>query len=334
MESVRVLLYGVGAIGSLTARAALERGWIEVVGAIDAHPDKVGRDLGEIIGLKEHMGVRVEGNAAEALRRSRPDVVLHATGSFLNVVEPQLMQAIVHGANVISTCETLAYPFYRYPEAAARIDLAARRAGVTVVGAGVNPGFLLDLLPSVLTSVCLKVDRLRAVRVIDAGRRRETFRKKIGLGLPPEEFERLLRDGALTAHVGYAESVHLIADVLGVKLSRVEEGQRPIISEEEIKVGETRIRPGSVRGVEGYGAGYVGDHELIKITFTACAGVKEEYEEIVVEGEPEVRWRSSGTHGDQATAAIIVNIIPRVLEAEPGITLVTRLRPPSHVASF
>lgn len=330
MRRIKFLVYGVGPIGSLIAKYALERPWMEAVGAVDIDPGKVGRDLGDVVGLGRSVGVRVEKDGGRVLRESRPDVVLHATRSYLDQVYPQLEEALTVGANIISTCETLSYPYYRYPELARKLDEEAKEAGSTVLGAGVNPGFLLDLLPAVMTTPCLKVEKIIARRVAEASKRRLSFRKKIGLGMEPKEFEEKLRRGELTAHVGFAESVYLIADALGVKLERVEEGQKPLIAGKRLELGGVKVDGGKVRGVYGYGSGYLEGREVIRVEFTAAAGVEEEYEEIVVKGEPGVRWRNvGGTPGDAATAAVVLNLVPAVLEAGPGLTLVTRIRPPA-----
>jgi len=304
---LRLSIYGFGEIGRLLARVALKRGH-EVVGAVDVDPKLVGRDVGEVLGLGR-LGVRVVSDPDEGLRES--ELVLHATGSHLPRVYDQLERAVRLGKSVISTCETLAYPFYRYPILARRLDALARSRGSTVLGAGINPGFLLDSLVVVLSASVSRILRVRARRCLNALRRRPSFRKKIGLGLDPREFEEGLRSGRYSGHVGYAESVCLIADAAGLNLTRIVEGQEPLIAEEEIR-GEQVVGRGKVRGVRGYAAGYVGEEEVIRVEFEASAGAQD-YEEIVIEGEDYgIRWRSDGTPGDLGTASVILSLAEKI----------------------
>ncbi len=315
--SLRVLVYGVGPIGALIARYALKKGY-EITGAVDIDPNKIGKDLGDVIGLNEKLGVIVQGNPEEAFKPVKPDIVLHATTSWLDKALPQITLSVKMGANVISTCETLSYPYYRYPWLAELLDNYAKRHEVTVLGTGINPGFLLDTLPAVLSLPHVQVEHISAIRIIDASKRRRSFQKKIGLGLTIEEFNEKISKGEITAHVGFAESVLLISEILGLKITRVEEKQEPVVSEDELRTQYFEIKPGTVRGVKGMGIGYTGDREIIKIEFHAIVG-SEEYEEITIEGEPTIKWRSTGTPGDPGTAAVIVNMAPRVVEASSGL---------------
>ena len=315
--SLRVLIYGVGPIGTLIARYALKKGY-EITGAVDIDPNKVGKDLGDVIGLNEKLGIIVQSNPEEAFKPVKPEVVLHATTSWLDKALPQIAISIKMGANVISTCETLSYPYYRYPWLAELLDNYAKRYEVTVLGTGINPGFLLDTLPAILSLPHIQVEHINAVRVVDASKRRRSFQRKIGLGLTVEEFNEKISRGEITAHVGFAESVFLISEILGLKITRVEEKQEPVVSEEELRTQYFEIRPGTVRGIRGMGTGYTGDKEVIRIEFHAIVG-SEEYEEITIKGEPTIKWRSTGTPGDQGTAAVIVNMAPRIVEASSGL---------------
>lgn len=314
---IRVVVYGLGPIGQLIAKVALARG-LEIVGAVDIDPSKVGKDLGELIGIGRELGIKVSGNADSVLKESKPDVVLHATGTWLDKVYGQLVKAIDAGADVVSTCETLAYPWYRYPELARLVDSYAREKGVTVIGVGVNPGFALDALPSLLTVVSSRLDGIRAIRSLDASKRRYSFQKKIGLGLEPGEFRSMLERGEITAHVGFAESTLLIAEILGLRLDEVREGQEPIIADKYYETQYFKVKEGTVRGVRGFGSGIINGREVIRVELVACVGC-EEYEEVRLIGEPEVTWRSTGTPGDLSTAAVAVNTATRIGDVRPGL---------------
>jgi len=327
---VKVAVYGLGPIGMLIARKVLEIKSLELVAAFEVDDSKIGRDVGEVIGVNSRIGITVsrESEAAEILRRSGADIVLHATSSHLDKIYPQIVKCIEAGTDLISTSETLANPWYRYPKLASEIDRMARENDVSIIGAGVNPGFFFDALPILMTLVCTRINRLRVIRSLDAGKRRLSFQKKYGLALSVEEFTRKIESGEITAHVGYGESVDLIASALGVNLTRIVEKQEPIVSTKQLKTQYFEIMPGRVSGVHGYGIGYAGEKELVRVELLAEVG-GEEFEEVVIEGEPPVKWRSTGIAGDTATAAVIVNLIPKVLGARTGLLRITDIPLPS-----
>jgi 4-hydroxy-tetrahydrodipicolinate reductase len=330
-ENIRVVVYGLGPIGALIARNALNRKGIEVVGGVDIAPDKVGKDLGDVIGLGRHLGVDVvhDNDSLSLLLRSKPHVVLHSTSTYLDKIYPQIVKCIKAGADIISTSETLAYPWYRYPELAFLIDEVAKKQNVTVLGTGVNPGFVFDTLPAFLSSVCVDVGRIHVVRSIDASKRRYSFQKKYGLSMTPQEFRDKISRGEITAHVGYAESIMLISHMLGLKIDKIEEGQEPIIADKYMETQYFKIHPGQVCGIRGYGIGYIEGREFIKLELLAAVG-RTDYDEVTIEGNPPLKWRNEyGTAGDTATAAMIINVIPRVLNASPGLLTMKDVAIPS-----
>jgi len=321
--SLRVAVYGFGEIGRILALTALRRGH-EIVGAVDIDPRLLGRDVGEILGV-ERIGVKVTKDVEEGLREC--EVILHATGSYLPAVYGQLAEGIRLGKSVVSTCETLAYPYYRYPVLARRLDDLAKLRGSTLIGSGINPGFLLDALAVVLSAPFPILKRIKAKRSLDASKRRMSFIKKIGLGLNPSELLQGLENGKYTGHVGYAESVCIIADAASLNLTRIEEKQEPIIAEDEIKLGELAIGRGMVRGLRGFAAGYVNGVEKIRVEFEASA-LAPEYEEIVIEGEDHsITWRSSGTPGDLGTTSVILSIAEKLDQMPYGLLTMADLIP-------
>ena len=333
--SIQVVVYGLGPIGSLIAKYAITKSGIRLIGGIDISPDKVGKDIGEIIGLGKSLDVPVvhDDNAMDILREA--DVVLHSTATYLDKIYPQIVKCIKAGADIISTSETLAYPWYRYPELAFLIDEAAKKQNVTVLGTGVNPGFVFDTLPAFLSSVSININRIHIVRSINASKRRHSFQKKYGLGMTLEEFQEKISKGEITAHVGYAESIMLIASMLNIKIDRIEEGQEPIVADKYMETQYFKIQPGQVCGVRGYGVGYVNSNEFIKLELLA-ATEREDYDEVIIDGEPQLKWRNEcGTAGDIATAAIVINMIPRVYKAPSGLlTMKNMLIPTAIIGNF
>ncbi len=320
---MRIGIYGFGSIGRLVAKEALKRGW-EISGAVDINEAIIGKDIGDLLGLDSSYGVEVS-NDPSVLFES--DVVIHATGSYLDQVYDQILTIIGMGLDVVSTCETLAYPYYRYPVLARIIDAEALKNDVTVIATGINPGFLLDTLAITMAMPVNIVKKITATRVIDAGKRRASFRKKVGIGLDPDEFKRLLEKRILTGHVGYAESVLLIADALGIHLEKVVEGQEPVVAKKEITYEDRTLPKGTTIGISGYGIGYHRGEEAIRVEFHAYLGA-EEYEEITINGtEYSIKWKSSGTPGDLATASIILNIASIIDEIMPGLRTMSDIIP-------
>jgi hypothetical protein len=326
---MRFAVYGLGPIGSLISKVAIARGY-EPVAAIDIDPNKVGKDIGEVISIGEKIGVQVSGDP-RVLYEVKPDLVFHSTGTWLHDVYKQLVHAIDSGADVVSTCETLSYPYYRYPELSNLLDEYAKTRGVTVLGTGINPGFLLDSLPAFMSTSIAILEKIVAIRSLDASKRRLPFQKKIGVNMDPEQYQKALARGELTGHVGFAESILLLARIAGLDIDRVEEGQEPIVATESINVNGVEVEEGKVVGVVGFGKGYIEDNEVARIELRAGIGF-EDFEEIILSGEPEITWRSTGTHGDLGTAAVIVNIAPRVLDYQPGlITMADLVKAGYHI---
>jgi 4-hydroxy-tetrahydrodipicolinate reductase len=254
---------------------------------------------------------------------------LHSTGSYLRDVKAQLLKIIDSGADLISTCEELAYPFLKHPGLSRELDTRARRKGVTVLGTGVNPGFVMDTLVVTTSGVCQEVKKIRSARIQDASVRRLPFQKKIGAGLTPAEFKAKVEEGTIR-HVGFAESIAMIASALGWKLDRIEEKVEPKIAERTVAGDYVKVEPGQVAGVDQNAWGIRSGERLITLNLQAYLGCSDPREAIVIEGRPPIELTvKGGIHGDIATSAVVVNCIPRVLNSRPGLTTMKDLPVPS-----
>jgi len=312
---IRVVQFGCGPIGCSIARLAATKPNIEIVGAIDLV--NLGQDLGQVAEMGRNLGVAI--SSKDVLNRLKPDVVLHATGSSLEKIYPQLEGIIKAGINIVSTCEELAYPCRKQPKLAEALDKLAKEHQVSILGSGVNPGFLMDAWPLFMTAVCQEVKYIRAVRVQDASPRRIPFQKKIGAGKTVQEFDELVKAGSLK-HVGLPESIAMIAAGLGWELDDIRETIEPITAKTEVKSNYITVKLGQVAGVKQVGRGLKNAEELITLDFQAYIGAPESYDAVYIAGTPNMEVIiKGGTNGDLATAAIVVNSIPRVLEAPPGL---------------
>lgn len=194
------------------------------MGAIDIDKNKVGKDLGELT-TGRNLGTSITDKVDQVLARTKPDVVLHSTASYLKDVKLQLLKIINAGADLISTCEELAYPFLKHLDLSKELDARARKEGVTVLGTGVNPGFVMDTFVITTTGVCQDITKISSIRIQNASLRRRPFQRKIGAGLTPEEFKAKFAEGTIR-HVGFAESVAMIASAVGWKLDRIDSDRR------------------------------------------------------------------------------------------------------------
>jgi 4-hydroxy-tetrahydrodipicolinate reductase len=314
----RVIQYGVGAIGVEVARVLAGRPDVEMVAAIDSDPGKAGQDLGRVAGLGTDLGITVTTDTEAALALPA-DLVVHTTGSYLEEVAPQLLAAVDAGKNVLSTCEELAYPWDRHPDLSRRIDARAKAAGVTVVGTGVNPGFVMDTLALALSAACQSLSRLEIRRVVDVSRRRIQLQRKVGVGITSEEFEERKATGRF-GHVGLMESARLVAHALAWQVDDWQEVLEPVVCADPRQAGKIRLERGQVAGIHQVVSGRSNSREVLRLELEMSAGVAQPRDEVVIEGQPPVHMViEGGIHGDLATAAIVANAIPAVVAARPGL---------------
>jgi hypothetical protein len=188
-DKIKVIFYGVGAIGSEVVRFALTRPWMDVVGAIDSDPAKVGLDLGTILGLEKNLGIKVRGDPGALFSGVEADVVVLTTGSFLPAIYSQLDMAVQADLNVVTSAEELAFPTLQSAELAEKLDQLAKKKDVTIKAAGINPGFVLDSLIVFLATASADIEQVWAKRVVDCSRRRRQLQTKVGAGLSADEFK-------------------------------------------------------------------------------------------------------------------------------------------------
>jgi len=318
MSKINIIQIGIGPLGIKMYQMAQSRDSETIVGAVDVNPNVIGKDLGVLAGM-EPSGIIVRGKISEVLASVEADIALLTTVSDMNRITPHIMELLTHGLPVISTCEELSYPWNEEPELALKLDVAAKEADVAILGTGVNPGFLMDSLPSVLSGVCSHVQKVEVSRFQDAKFRRIPFQQKIGAGLSPDAFEAKRRTGTLR-HVGLTESMQFIAYQMGWKLDKTEDILAPVIADSEIVTDAMTIPAGYASGVRQIGLGFVGDEEKIRLEFQAAVGEKESYDEVRISGTPDIISRiKGGVNGDVATCAITLNAAHSVLAAQPGL---------------
>jgi len=318
-KKIRVIQYGVGPIGASIARLMREKQAIEIIGAIDTDPAKVGRDLGEVTGATDApWGVKISADAKEVLEQAA-DVVIHSTSSSLPKVMDQLLMCLEAESCIVSTCEELSFPLRTHPELAAQLDKAAKDWGVALVGTGVNPGFVMDKLVITLAAVSQRIEHARALRIVDASKRRLPLQKKIGAGMSVEEFRAKVAEGVIK-HVGLPESVAMISDALGLAVDEITETIEPKVATERVQTEFLTVEAGQAAGVHQIARGLAGGKELIHLELQMYVGAKDPADTLTLTGHPNISLTiPGGSHGDIATASVAVNSIPVILDAPAGL---------------
>ena len=327
---IKVIHIGLGPIGAGVLRQVAGRKGMAIVGAVDVDPAKIGRDAGEVCGSPRKLGVKITDDIARTIKATKPDVAVLCTSSSLKHVLPEFEAVLKLRVPIVSTTEELAYPTRANARVAKKIDALAKRSRVAVLGTGVNPGFLMDALPIMLTGVCESVQAIEVDRVQDARVRRLPFQKKIGAGDTRERFMDRVKDGSVR-HVGLAESITMIADAMGWKLDRVTDDIQPKIAEKRVTSEFLTVEAGQVAGLIQDGVGYRKGEPIIKLHMEAYLGAPESYDAVRIAGKPPLSMKlAGGVHGDIATTSITVNSIPKVLAAPPGLRTMRDVALPSY----
>jgi hypothetical protein len=318
----RVIVVGMGPIGVNCARAVLADSGMQLSGLVDLDPEKLGKTADELVqpSLKPGAGPPVVSSVSAAIGSTRADVAIVTTTSKFDKVIPTLRELMAAKLHVVSSCEEMSWPSYLYPELAAQIDAEAKRAGVALLGTGVNPGFVMDFLPLVLSSMVTKVTGVKATRRVDAGTRRQPLQKKVGATMSVQQFNALKAEGKI-GHMGIAESVALIAAGLGraVKIGSVQVGLEPVTADREIPSLLGPIHPGQVRGMRNT-AQWSDEGLTIELDLVMAVGERDPQDSIELAGPVPLKLViPGGTPGDTATVAALVNFARILPKASPGL---------------
>ncbi len=333
MENIKVVLWGLGSMGSGMARFLVDKKGIEIVGGIANRESKAGKDLGSLLELDRELGVEVTNNPEEAITGD-VDVVLHATTSFLKDSFPQLKLIIEKKVNVISIAEELAYPSAEDEELTEKLNLLARENGVSVLGTGINPGFVLDLLIITLSGACATVDKIKASRVNDLSPFGPTVMKTQGVGTTVEEFNKGLKDGSIVGHIGFKQSIAMMADRLGLELDEIKQTREPIVSKTHRETPHVKVEPGMVAGCKHIAYGIKDGEEVITLEHPQQIQPEKEGTDtgdyIKIEGVPGIDMAiQPEIPGGIGTMATAINMIPQIVKAVPGMLSMKDLPVPS-----
>ncbi len=336
VEPIRIAVLGTGQMGAGIARLVLDKPGMSLVGAYARRPERVGADLARVVGLERDPGLAIHGDLAQMVRDGRPQVAIQATCSRLDEALPEIAVLLQHGVNVISIAEQMAWPAATSPAAARQLHRLAAAHGVSVVGTGINPGFVLDLLVIALSGVCLDVASISATRVNDLSPYGRTVLDSQGVGLTPEQFRRGLEEGVVVGHYGFTESIHMIAAALGWEIEHIEQTREPIIATVPRETPRVRVDPGAVAGCHHRAVAYRDGRPVITLDHPQQVAPEAEGtvtgDCIEIRGTPDVRFAGSPEiPGGQGTIALAVNMVPRVLAAAPGLYTMADLPVPAAI---
>ncbi|NPV09741.1 MAG: dihydrodipicolinate reductase [Anaerolineae bacterium] len=315
---VRVAAYGLGPIGRAIAAAAAAKKSLDLVGAVDVAPDIAGRPLSDVVAGGPR-GISVAPSLARLLDACQPEVVLHATGSYLDRVYPQFQELVQAGLNVVSTCEDASYPTTVQARLLTeQLDRACKEAGVRVLATGINPGFAMDVWPLVVSAAQARVDRILVRRVVDASTRREPLQRKIGAGMTAEEFRKEVAARRL-GHVGLEASALLLAKGLGRRVLEQSGSIEPVLADREVVTEYFQVPPGRVVGLRQELRCQLSGGAQMILHLEMFLGAPEPVDEVTIEGDHEAQVKVvGGFPGDTATAAVVTNAVLPSLRCPPG----------------
>ncbi|MGM0445618.1 MAG: 2,4-diaminopentanoate dehydrogenase [Bacillota bacterium] len=333
MGNIKVVLWGMGSMGSGMGKYLVDKKGVEIVGAIANRESKAGKDVGEFFGLDKEVGVKITNDPMSVITED-VDVVLQATSSFVKDVYPQIEEIVKRKVNVISIAEEMAYPMVESKEISEKIDKLAKENNVSVLGTGINPGFVLDLLIIALSGACAKVDKIEAARINDLSPFGPTVMRTQGVGTTVEEFEKGIKDGSIVGHIGFLESINMIADRLGIELDKVEQTREPIVSETHRETEHVKVEPGMVAGCRHIARGYSDGKEVILLEHPQQIHPGKEGTEtgdyIKIKGIPDINMSiQPEIPGGIGTMAVAINMIPVIVGAKAGLVTMKDLPVPA-----
>ena len=326
-KNVKVAIWGFGAMGSGMAEVLLRKQGVDIVGVCDIHPDRVGKSMFDVLGVPkgDRKEVVIKGDITKVIKKQSADVVLLCTDSFTAKTFDKIKLIVELGINVVSTAEEMSYPKAQEPKLAAKINKLAKANGVSVLGTGINPGLMMDLLAILMTGACTDVEYVKCERVNSLSPFGPAVMEEQGVGITLEEFNTQSEAGHLAGHVGFNESVTMICDAIGWKLDKaVEQTMAPIVSNVHRKTKYAEVLPGNVAGCTMKGYGYVNGKLAVEMIHPQQ--IEPELEGtntgdyVVIKGTPNVNLSNKPEiPGGIGTIAMCINMIPHVINAKPGL---------------
>ena len=320
MQNVKVIIWGLGAMGGGMADMLLKKEGVEIVGAV-GRGAKIGKSMFDYI--KTDRGNRPDvliGDFKDVIKPGAADIVLVCTDSFTKNVFEKLEFIMNQKINVITSAEEMAYPQAQNPDLAKKLDEIAKANGVSCLGTGINPGLIMDLLVLIMTGCMEDVEHIVSRRVNSLSPFGPAVMEEQGIGVTVDEF----KNGHLAGHVGFAESMGMIADGIGWNIDKFEQSMEPIVTDVDRKSPYGFAKAGNVAGVAMKAFGYTDGKLMIEMDHPQQiepeqVGVQTgDY--VIIKGTPAINMvNSPEVEGGIGTIAMCVNMIPQVINAKPGL---------------
>lgn len=274
--------------------------------------------------LADRDDVAVIGPAArdQGLLRSGAELVIVATTTLLEGVAADVELAVASGSSVIVSSEEAAFPWNVDGTVAHRIDALARERGVTVLGGGLNPGFLFDALVLTLLGAHAMPHDIRITRVVDVSRFGPAVRGRLGLGVTAEQFAAGRASGAILGHAGFSQSMRVVGDAIRLPVDQIVAEFEPYYGADGRTEGFRQRYTGSTGGRAWFTAEFVGHVDL------RAAGLEARDTIDIDDGiTPRTMTLDPGVPSQEGSVAMVVNSIDRVLAAPSGWLTVADLPP-------
>lgn len=336
MKNVKVIIWGLGAMGGGVADMLLTKEGVDIVG-VAGRGKKIGTSMYDYIktekGSKEDVLI---GEPEDVIKPGAADIVILCTDSFTKNAFPRMKFIMEQGINVITSAEQMAYPKAQEPELAEEIDKIAKANGVSVLGTGINPGHIMDMLVLVMTGCMVDVEHILSKRVNSLSPFGPAVMEEQGIGISVEEFEKRKADHSMAGHVGFAESVGMMAEGLGLDVNKFAQDMNPITTDVDRKSPYGFAAAGSCAGVA-----MTADATLsngMKIRMEHPQQIEPEQvgintgDYVIIEGTPAINMvNSPEVEGGLGTIAMCANMIPQVINARPGLHTMLSLPVPHAI---
>ncbi len=337
-EKVRIAIWGFGAMGSGMARMIINKQGSDLCGVCDTYDQYVGKSIFTILDISNPYDhdIIIDKDIISMLSTSKPEIVLLATDSFTKNAFPKIKLLVEHGCHVISTAEEMAYPKASEPELSREIDRLAKKHKVTVLGTGVNPGMMMDLLAITLTGVMTDVTSFDISRINSLSPFGKTVMEEQGVGMTKSEFENKLEHDEIAGHVGFRESTLMIADAIGLEMKNFHQDMSPIITDVDRRSLHGFAAKGNVCGVDMRAKAELEREVNINLhhpqQIEPQKGGVNTGDYIRLSGSPTINMAiTPEVEGGLGTIAICVNMIPHVINAHPGLKTMIDLPVPRAI---